>query len=86
MSSPTVCIVVTQLIYNIVFNLSTTAVGATGVEPMRLEILLIRIMRLPGIEAAEETATVRYRASAVKSAAIVRSEIGFPLRGSCHRR
>ena len=44
-------------------------------------LLPIHLLRLPGIENAEETVAVSYRDTAVNSSAVVRSEIAFPLRG-----
>mgnify|MGYP004614769561 CR=1 FL=1 len=55
-------------------------------EAVRFKTLRIHLLRQLGYEAAEETVAVLHRATAVKSTATVRSEIAFPLRGSCQRK
>ena len=48
---------------------------ATGVEPIRLWILPIRLLRLLGYDTSDKTVAVRHRDIAVKSYLIVRSAI-----------
>ena len=49
--------------------------GATAVEAIRLEILPIRSLRVPGYESTNKTVAVRHRDSAAKSCSAVGSEL-----------
>ena len=47
-------------------------------EAVRIEIVLIHLLRQPGYESADETSAVRHRAAAVKSTAIVGGALPSP--------
>ncbi len=47
-------------------------------EAMRLEVVPIRFLQLPGYEGAEETVAVRYRDTALKSTVNVGGVLASP--------